>query len=147
MILDTSALNAILRAEPDAADFAEAIEAAASRRMSAANCLEAAVVIDSARDPVVSRRFDELCAAAEIQIEPVTEAQARIARDAYRDSGKAVAIRQGLPSATASPMRWRRTPGNHCCSKARISSTPTWLLCSPSQPVDGRAFGSRPSSS
>ena len=88
MIIDTSAVIAILRAEPDAADFAEAIEAATSRRMSAANFLEAAVVIDSAREPVVSRRFDELCAAAEIQIEPVTEVQARTAREAYRDFGK-----------------------------------------------------------
>ena len=88
MIIDTSAVIAILRAEPDAADFAEAIEAATSRRMSAANFLEAAVVMDSARDPVVSRRFDELVAAAEIQVDPVTQAQARIARDAYRDFGK-----------------------------------------------------------
>nr|WP_238354916.1 type II toxin-antitoxin system VapC family toxin [Kribbella sandramycini] len=77
-----------MRGEPDAAEFADAIEAATSRRMSAASFLEAAVVMDSARDPVVSRRFDELVAAAEISIEPVTEAQARIARAAYRDFGK-----------------------------------------------------------
>lgn len=96
MIIDTSALIAILRAEPDAADFAEAIEAATTRRMSAANFLEAAVVIDSARDPVVSRRFDELCAAAELQIEPVTEQQARTARDAYRDFGKGSGHPAGL---------------------------------------------------
>ncbi|MGW6276665.1 type II toxin-antitoxin system VapC family toxin [Kribbella sp. NPDC055071] len=88
MIIDTSAVIAILRAEPDAAEFAEAIEAATSRRISAANFLAAAVVVDSARDPVVSRRFDEFCAVAELQIEPVTEAQARTARDAYRDFGK-----------------------------------------------------------
>lgn len=88
MIVDTSALIAILRAEPDAHNHAAAIEAAAHRRISAANFLEAAVVMDSARDPVVSRRFDELVAAAELQIEPVTESQARVARDAYRDFGK-----------------------------------------------------------
>jgi ribonuclease VapC len=96
VIIDTSALIAILRAEPDAADFAEAIEAATSRRMSAANFLEAAVVIDSARDPVVSRRFDELVGAAEIRIEPVTEAQARVAREAYRDFGKGSGHPAGL---------------------------------------------------
>lgn len=96
MIIDTSALIAILRAEPDAADFAEAIEAATSRRMSAANFLEAAVVIDSARDPVVSRRFDELVGAAEIRIEPVTEWQARVAREAYRDYGKGSGHPAGL---------------------------------------------------
>jgi ribonuclease VapC len=96
VIIDTSALIAILRAEPDANAFAEAIEAATTRRMSAANFLEAAVVIDSARDPVVSRRFDELCAAAEIQIEPVTEQQARTAREAYRDFGKGSGHPAGL---------------------------------------------------
>jgi ribonuclease VapC len=96
MIIDTSALIAILRAEPDAAGFAEAIEAATSRRMSAANFLEAAVVIDSQRNPVVSRRFDELVGAAEIQIEPVTEVHARIAREAYRDFGKGSGHPAGL---------------------------------------------------
>ncbi|MGW1346216.1 type II toxin-antitoxin system VapC family toxin [Kribbella sp. NPDC002412] len=96
MIIDTSALIAILRAEPDAADFAQAIEAAPSRRISAANFLEAAVVMDSARDPVVSRRFDELVAAAEILVEPVTEAQARTAREAYRDFGKGSGHPAGL---------------------------------------------------
>ncbi|MBI1758949.1 MAG: type II toxin-antitoxin system VapC family toxin [Actinobacteria bacterium] len=96
MIIDTSALIAILRAEPEAAACAKAIEAAGHRRMSAANFLEAAVVMDSVRDPVVSRRFDELITTAEIRIEPVTGTQARIARDAYRDFGKGSGHPAGL---------------------------------------------------
>ncbi len=88
MIVDTSALIAILRDEPEARFCAQAIENAAQRYLSAANFLEAAAVIDGSRDPVASRRFDELIAAAGIVIEPVTEAQARIAREAYRDFGK-----------------------------------------------------------
>jgi ribonuclease VapC len=88
MIIDTSALIAILRAEDDAPDMARAIERAQSRKMSAANYLETAVVIDASRDPVASRRFDELVATAELRIEPVTHEQAKIARDAYRDFGK-----------------------------------------------------------
>ena len=56
--------------------------------MSAANFVEAAVIIDASRDPVASRRFDDLIKEAHIIIEPVTEPQARIARDAYRDFGK-----------------------------------------------------------
>jgi len=60
VIIDTSALIAILRAEQDAAEMADAIERAQSRRISAANWLETAVVIDASRDPVASRRFDEL---------------------------------------------------------------------------------------
>ena len=88
MIIDTSALIAILRAEDDANDMALAIERAPDRRISAANYLETAVVIDASRDPIASRRFDELVDVAELRVEPVTHDQARIARDAYRDFGK-----------------------------------------------------------
>jgi len=88
MIIDASALIAILRDEPEAAAYAHAIEQANERRLSAVNFVEAAVVIDVNRDPIASRRFDELLTEAQILIEPVTEIQARIARDAYRDFGK-----------------------------------------------------------
>jgi ribonuclease VapC len=88
MIIDTSAIIAILRDEPEAMLCAKAIEDAPSRRMSAANFLEAAIVIDLSRDPIASRRFDDLVAEAQIVIEPVTQAQARIAREAYRDFGR-----------------------------------------------------------
>ena len=88
MIIDTSALIAILRDEPDANVYAIAIEKNVNRRLSAANFVETALVIDGSRDPVASRRFDDLIRAAQIVIEPVTEIQARIAREAYRDFGK-----------------------------------------------------------
>ena len=88
MIIDTSALIVILRDEPDAQACALAIERSATRRLSAANFVETALVIDGSRDPVASRRFDDLIKEAQIVIEPVTEAQARIAREAYRDFGK-----------------------------------------------------------
>ena len=88
MIIDTSAIVAILREEAEARRFAEVIEAAPVRRISAATYVEIGAVIDGARDPVASRLIDELLAAAQIAIEPVTPAQARIAREAYRDFGK-----------------------------------------------------------
>ena len=88
MIVDTSALIAILRDEPEAAACAEAVEAAPNRRMSAANFVEAAIVIDGSRDPVASRRLDDLVKEAQLVIEAVTEVQARIAREAYRDFGR-----------------------------------------------------------
>jgi ribonuclease VapC len=88
MILDSSALIAILRGEPEAASYALAIENASVRRISAVSYVEAAAVIDSARDPVASRRFDDLVREAQLTIEPVTEVQARVARDAYRDFGR-----------------------------------------------------------
>lgn len=88
MIIDTSALVAILRAEPDAERFARAIASASVRRIAAASYVELGAVIDGAGDPVVSRRLDELLAVAGIAIEPMTVAQARIVRGAYRDFGK-----------------------------------------------------------
>jgi ribonuclease VapC len=88
MILDTSAIIAILRDEPGAEACAVAIERADMRRLSAANFVETAIVIDGSRDPIASRRFDELLKEAAIVVEPVTEAQARIAREAFRDFGK-----------------------------------------------------------
>jgi ribonuclease VapC len=56
--------------------------------VSAANFVETALVIDGSRDPIASRRFDDLVKEARIVIEPVSEAHARIAREAYRDFGK-----------------------------------------------------------
>lgn len=88
MIVDASAVIALLRDEPTSPRCAWAIEQAPVRRISAANYLEAAVVIDASRDSVASRRFDDLVSVAQLVIEPVTEAQARIAREAYRDYGK-----------------------------------------------------------
>jgi ribonuclease VapC len=96
VIIDTSALIAILRAEDDASEMALAIERAQARRISAASYLETAVVIDASRDPIASRRFDELVDTAELRVEPVTHDQARIARDAYRDFGKGSGHKAGL---------------------------------------------------
>lgn len=88
MIIDSSGLMAILRDEPEAPAFAALIEAAEARRLSAASYVETAAVIDRAGDPVASRHVDELLAVADITIEPVTVAQALIARQAFRDFGK-----------------------------------------------------------
>jgi ribonuclease VapC len=60
MIVDTSALVAILRDEPEAETCARAIERSGVRRVSAGNFVEAALLIDASRDPIASRRFDEL---------------------------------------------------------------------------------------
>ena len=86
MIIDTSAIIAVLRAEEDAPRFARALATRGEpKRLSAANFLEATAVMDGSRDAIAS---DHLIARAGIGIEPVTEDQARIARAAYRDFGK-----------------------------------------------------------
>ena len=88
MILDSSAIIAVLRTEPEAADFARAIESAEKRHVSAVSYVEAAVVIDSGRSPVSSGRFDDFFRTSRVTIEAVTVQQAQIARQAYRDFGK-----------------------------------------------------------
>lgn len=88
MIVDTSAIIAILRDEPDARTFAVALAEAKARRISAVNYVEAAAVIDGSRNSIASRRFDEFLREAHLIIEPVSATQAHIAREAYRDFGK-----------------------------------------------------------
>ncbi|MGH3562488.1 MAG: type II toxin-antitoxin system VapC family toxin [Mycobacterium sp.] len=96
MIVDTSAVIAILRAEDDAALYAGAIAGADVRRLSAASYLECGIVLDSQRDPIISRGLDELIEEAELVVEPVTERQARLAREAYADFGKGSGHPAGL---------------------------------------------------
>lgn len=88
MIVDTSAIIAILRYEPDAASYADAIESAGVRRISAVNYVETAAVIEGTRNPIAIRRFDTFLREAELKVEAVSVEQARIAREAYRDFGK-----------------------------------------------------------
>jgi ribonuclease VapC len=96
MIVDTSAIVAILRDEPESEACAGAIAGARTRRVSAVNYVEAAAVIDGSRNPIASRRFDDFFREAGLLIEPVTEGQARIAREAYRDFGKGKGHAAGL---------------------------------------------------
>ena len=87
MILDSSAIVAVLRSEPDAPLFAKAITSAECCT-SAVSYVESAIVIESGGDAIASRRFDDFFRAARITVEPVTARQAEIARQAYRDFGK-----------------------------------------------------------
>ena len=64
--------------------------------MSSANYLEAAIVVDANRNPLLSRRFDDLIAGTGIVVEPVTRDQAEIAWAAYRDFGKGSGHPAGL---------------------------------------------------
>jgi ribonuclease VapC len=88
VIVDTSAIVAIINGEPEAAAFVAALTGATAVRMSAASYVEAGAVIDSRGDPVLSRQFDDLMTAAAIGIAPVDREQALVARTAYRDFGR-----------------------------------------------------------
>lgn len=88
MIIDTSALLAVLYQEEDAEQFVTALVTAPMRRMSAANFLEAAINVDAYGDPEASRQLDTFIRHAEIEVVPVTLEHAQIARQAYLDFGK-----------------------------------------------------------
>jgi ribonuclease VapC len=96
VIVDSSALIAILKQEAEWLALSEVLDSAKSNRISAANYLETSIVVDGWRNPILSREFDELMERFNIQIEPVTEAQAKIARQAYRDYGKGSGHPAGL---------------------------------------------------
>ncbi len=91
MIVDTSAVLAILMAETDAPFFAEAIGSAGECRMSSVNWLEAAIRIDLGGDPIAGNAFDDLMREAGIIVEAVDLEQAQIARNAHRAYGKGTA--------------------------------------------------------
>lgn len=88
MIVDPSALVAILKRETEWLAFSTTLDEAESCRISAASYFEAAIVVDAWKNPILSKRLDELIDEFDIQIEPVTVEQAGIARQAYRDYGK-----------------------------------------------------------
>ena len=88
MIVDSSALLAILFNETDAHVHAEAIAKAQSAQISAANWLETAIRIDHGGSAIASSALDDLVREASITISPVTAEQVTIARQAYRAYGK-----------------------------------------------------------
>ncbi len=88
MIVDTSAIVAIVRNEPGAEAFARLIATAPIVRISAGAYVELGVVIDGSRDPVMSGTLDRIVEESHIIIEPLTSSQAVIARIAYQRFGK-----------------------------------------------------------
>ena len=87
MIVDTSAVVAILKAEEGHEDLARSILRQKSQ-MSAANYVELMCVLSSSREPATARRADQLLEALGIEVVPVSVEQARIAADAYRAYGR-----------------------------------------------------------
>ena len=87
MIVDSSALLAVVLKETDEERFARALLAAPALRISAANWVEATIVVDG-RDPAVASRFEDLMAFLGMEIVPVSVDQAYRARVAYREYGR-----------------------------------------------------------
>lgn len=88
MIIDSSAVVAILQGEADARSLIDSIEAAASNRMSVASWVETSIVIESRYGAEGLRDLDRFVAQADIVIEPVDGQQGHLARDAFSRYGK-----------------------------------------------------------
>ena len=88
MIIDTSALLAILYEEPDAQLYERAIRDAPHPRMSAANYLEATIVVERRSGRPKGLELEDLVEQLDIQFVPVTLDQMRAARQAWRAFGE-----------------------------------------------------------
>ena len=88
MIVDTSALVAILYREPEAEAFAQAIHDAESCRISVASYVELSIVIENQLGPEGMRQAEAFFRRAGITIEPVTVEHGELARQAFLDFGK-----------------------------------------------------------
>lgn len=88
MILDTSALIAVLFGEPEAAHYVRLIHDADRCLVSAGNYLELSIVLDRQAEPEADRHCEIFFRRAGIVIEPFTVDQAYIAREAFHSFGK-----------------------------------------------------------
>jgi ribonuclease VapC len=88
MVIDSSAVLAILQDEPERATFNRAIAADRVRLLSAANYLEVAIIIDRRRGEEGARDLRHYLIDAAINIVPVSASQAELARAAYRRFGR-----------------------------------------------------------
>jgi ribonuclease VapC len=96
VIVDTSALLAILKGEADSDAFAQALAGSPSSRISAGTLLETAIVVDANGDPVLSARLDQLVETASLEVVEVSAEHVRLARQAYRDYGRGSGHRAAL---------------------------------------------------
>jgi ribonuclease VapC len=88
MVVDTSAVVAILRREPDWQRFFDAMIDAPACRMSAATWVELSLVALGQLRPEVLAEVDELARQWDLELVPFDAVQAAIARDAFQRFGK-----------------------------------------------------------
>ena len=88
MVIDTSAIIAILFDEPDQRRYGEAIEAATVRLISAVTRVELAFVIEGRKREAGRERLDRFFQLTGAEIVAVTPQQAEIAVDAFRRFGQ-----------------------------------------------------------
>jgi ribonuclease VapC len=88
VIVDASALLAVVLDEPDGRRFAEIIATAPRARMPAPTWFEAALAVDTKGDDLASRRFDDAVRSLRIELMAFTPEHAEAAREARRIYGR-----------------------------------------------------------
>ena len=88
MIVDSSAVLAVLFRESDAEQYDTTIAEATPCRMSAASFLEAAIVLEGRSGTATGHELDDYLEVAQVELVPVTAEQAQAARRAWRRFGK-----------------------------------------------------------
>src|SRR5947207_8231328 len=96
MVIDSSALIAMLLAEPEADEFVAVIAATSNRLMSAASYLETAIVMLARSGPDAQEKVDRLLAELSITVVPFARDQAMLGIIAYRQYGKGSGHTAGL---------------------------------------------------
>jgi len=96
MIIDSSALIALLLAEPETEQFVLAIAAASDRLVSAGSYLETAIVITARSGPAAQEKLDQLIADLSIDIVPFSRDQALLGIAAFEQYGRGTGHPAGL---------------------------------------------------
>jgi ribonuclease VapC len=90
VIIDSSAVLAIVLREPDGRQYLRAVLSAMPRRMSVSNWLEATMVVDRRGNALAVDRLEDFMHGAEIEVMPVSVSQGALARRAWRTYGRGI---------------------------------------------------------
>jgi ribonuclease VapC len=123
MVIDTSALLAILLGEPERGRFLEAIIQAETRWISAANALETGIVLEARRGEAAGREFDLFLHEAKVEVASVDIERVELARLAWRKYGKG-RHPAGLNFGDCFAYALAKMLGNHCSPKGVTSPEP-----------------------
>ena len=119
MIVDTSAVIAVLNAEDGWQEYDRALRSATDVQMSAATYVELGIVVDRREDPAISRLLDRLMTQWSVKITELTPTQAAIARSAHRDFGRGTGLDLGdcfayaLAADTGQPLLFKGDGFSH----------------------------------
>ncbi len=124
MIVDTSAIVAIVSGESGAQVLKEALERSPNSRMSAPNYVELCAIMQRRDRPEISRLVDRLLDDYGIRSKPSTPTKPAWPRRRIATTAAAAAIRPVSTSATPTATPWPRSPGSRCCFVAMTSRIP-----------------------